>query len=84
MKGLLIRDELRWHDHWSSEIGRRLAVRDSTKDLYIFDDRTSREDILTVLKEVPEDLYQLFDIEEAPEADCDYMADSGRCYRKQH
>lgn len=84
MKALLIQDELRWHDRWSAEIGRRLAVRDSTNDLYIFADNISREDILRVLGEVPEDLYQLFDIEEAPDSECDYMADSGRCYRRLH
>ena len=84
MKGLLIRDPLRWHDDWSAQIGRQLKVHDSTNDLFIFDDRYARDDILKVIGDVPEDLYQLFDLEDAPELDCDYQADSGRCYRRSH
>ncbi len=30
MKGLLIKDKLRWHDQWSQEIGKRLMTKDST------------------------------------------------------
>lgn len=84
MHGLRILDEIRWHDHWSSEIGRKLEIRDSSNDLYVFGRRHSREEILSVLKDVPEGLYQLFEIVEAPEEDCDYLADSGQCYRKVH
>ncbi len=84
MKALQILDEIRWHDHWSADIGRNLDVKDSTKDLYVFEDRHSREDILRILKDVPDDLYRLFELEEAPEEDCDYMADSGTCYRRVH
>ncbi len=84
MQGLLIKDELRWHGKWSSEIGKQLAVKDSTKDLYIFDPKHSRKDILKLLNQVPADMYQLLDLEEAAEEDCDYMADSGLCYRKIH
>lgn len=82
MQGLRILDEIRWHDHWSSEIGQKLKVRDSSNDLYVFDPQHGKEDILSVLKDVPEGLYQLFEVVEAPEEDCDYMADSGQCYRK--
>lgn len=82
MKGLLIRDELRWHDDWSAEIGRRLKVRDSSNNLFIFDGRHDREEILAVLGDIADDLYQLFDLEEAPETNCDYQGDSGSCYRK--
>jgi hypothetical protein len=84
MLGLKIKDEIRWHDRWSAEIGRKLEVFDSTNDMYIFDQRYSREDILKILGEVPEDLYQIFEVEGAPEENCDYMADSGRCYRRIH
>ncbi len=84
MKALEILDEIRWHDNWSSRIGQTLEVRDSTKDLYIFSDKHHRDEILRVLKDVPEGLYRLFDIEEAPEEDCDYMGDSGVCYRRLH
>ena len=82
MLGLKIRDEIRWHDRWSAEIGRQLQVKDSTNDLYIFDERHSRKDILSILKEAPDELYELFEVREAPEEDCDYMADSGRCYSR--
>jgi hypothetical protein len=85
MQGLQIQDTIRWHDKWSSEIGRRLKVKDITNDMFVFDEKHSREDILAVLKEVPEDLYQIFEVVENPsEEDCDYMADSGLCYRKIH
>jgi hypothetical protein len=84
MKGLRIQDKIRWHDRWSSEIGRRLKVRDSSNDLYIFDEQHGRGDILAVLHEVPEELYQLFEVTEAPEEECEYLTDSGRCYKKTH
>ena len=84
MKALQILDEIRWHDRWSSEIGKRLNVMDSTKDLYIFEEDLTREDILGILQGVPEDLFRLFDLEAAPEEDCDFMADSGTCYRRIH
>ena len=84
MTGLRINDSVRWHDSWSAEIGRRLQVLDSSNDLLIFDPRYGRDEILEIIKEAPTDLYQLIDLEEAPETDCDFMADSGRCYRKLH
>ena len=82
MLGLKIRDEVRWHDRWSSEIGRQLQVKDSTNDLYIFDEQHSREDVLSILQEAPEELYELFEIREAPEDSCDFLTDSGRCYSR--
>lgn len=84
MLGLRIRDELRWHDRWSAKIGEQLKVVDSSNDLFIFDAAHARGEIMTVLGSVPEDLYELFDVAEAPEDECDYMADSGRCYRTIH
>lgn len=84
MKGLLIQDEIRWHETWSAEIGRRLRVKDSSNNLFIFDEGTSREEILKVLGDAPEACYQLFELEAAPEEDCDFMGDSGACYRKIH
>jgi hypothetical protein len=84
MLGLRIRDELRWHDLWSANIGEQLKVVDSSNDLFIFDAAHARRDILAVLGNVPEDLYELFDVTEAAEEECDYMADSGRCYRTVH
>lgn len=82
MLGLIIRDEVRWHDRWSSEIGRRFSVKDSTDNMYVFDERHSREEILSVLRDAPEDVFQLLDLQEAPEENCDFMLDSGRCYSR--
>ena len=84
MLGLIIKDGIRWHDRWSAEIGRQLSVQDSTNDMYIFDNRHSREEILSIIKEAPEDLYQLIELKEAPEDSCDFMLDSGRCYNRLH
>jgi len=84
MQVLLIEDALRWHDRWSSEIGRRLRITDSTHHMLVFDDRHSRSDILTVLKGVPEDLYRLVEVEETPEENCEILADSGKCYKEVH
>lgn len=82
MLGLIIRDHVRWHDRWSSEIGRHLAVMDSTDNMYVFDEKHSREDVLSVLGDAPDDLYQLVELETAPEENCDFMLDSGQCYTK--
>jgi len=82
MQVLMIKDELRWHDRWSSEIGRRLQVRDSTDHIFVFDDKHTREDILSVLAGVPTELYRLVEVEEAPEETCEILADSGKCYKK--
>jgi len=84
MQVLVIEDELRWHDRWSSEIGRRLRVKDSTHHMFVFDEGHTREDILTVLSGVPADLYRLVDVEEAADENCEIQADSGKCYREMH
>jgi hypothetical protein len=84
MQGLMIQDELRWHDRWSSEIGKRLRVKDSTHQMFVFDERHTREDILTVLTGVPADLYRLVDVEEAADESCEFQADSGKCYKELH
>ncbi len=82
MKGLLIKDKLRWHDQWSQEIGKRLMTKDSTFGMIIFDERHTKEDLLAVVGEAPKDLYQVFGLEEAPQNYCDFMGDSGQCYKK--
>jgi len=84
MQVLLIEDELRWHERWSSEIARRLRITDSTHHMLIFDEKHSRADILTVLQEVPENLYRLVEVEETPEENCELLADSGKCYKEVH
>ncbi len=82
MLGLVIRDEVRWRDSWSSEIGKQLDVVDSTDNMYIFDERHSKDDILAIIGKAPQDLYELFELETAPPDSCDYLLDSGRCYNK--
>lgn len=84
MKGLLIKDEILWHDRWSSELGSHFTTRDSSNNLLIFDEKYGKEDILALIGDAPEDIYQIIDLEQAPEEDCDYMADSGICYRRLH
>lgn len=82
MLGLIIRDPVRWHDRWSSEIGRRFSIRDSTDNMFVFDDRHSQAEIESVLGDAGRDLYQFVDVQEAPREGCDFMLDSGKCYNK--
>lgn len=82
MQALQIKDHIYWSDRWSAEIGRRLPVADSSEGLFVFPETMSREAVLAVLKDVPESLYRLFELEPAAEADCEVMTDSGSCYRR--
>ena len=84
MNALMIKDPLYWNDQWSAEIGRRLDVRDSSVDLFIFDRQVPRELILEVLHDVPPENYRLFELSEAPADNCDFQGDSGTCYRRLH
>jgi hypothetical protein len=84
MLGLLIKDQLRWQDSWSVEFGKRLKIRDSTDDLFVFDDLCTREEILAVIGKGSEDVYELFEVEAAPRDQCDYMADSGQCFNRKN
>jgi hypothetical protein len=84
MKALLIKDEVLWNEESSSKLGTMLDIKDSSNNLLIFSETLSEADILKVIEASPRESYQLFDLEEAPEEDCDFMADSGICYRKLH
>ncbi len=84
MKALLIKDELYWLNEWSSKLGTMLDTKDSSNNLLIFAENCLEEDILKVIGKVPQNIYQIIDLEEAPEEDCDFMADSGTCYRTLH
>ena len=84
MKALLIKDELHWHPDWSSQLGTVLATRDSSNNLLIFAEGCSEQDIRKVIGKASPDMYEILDLEEAPREDCDFMADSGLCYRKLH
>jgi len=80
MYALLIREHTHWHDHWSVMIGEKLSVKDSSNDLFIFSPAHSAQEIKAVLEGVPQEFYRLFKVNEAPEEECDYRADSGTCY----
>ncbi len=82
MLGLFIKDEIRWHEQWSSEFDNRFRIHDSSYNLIIFEDEHTREDILAVLGKAHEDLYELFEVEDAPSDQCDYTATSGRCFNR--
>jgi len=82
MKALLIKDKILWDEEISSRLGMTLDITDSSNNLLIFAENLSEGDILKVIDKNPHDSYQLLDVEEAPEEDCDFMADSGICYRK--
>lgn len=82
MIGLMIKNEVYWHSDWSSDIGRLLEIKDSTAGMFIFDPALSREQILENLKDIPDTMYSLLELEEVPETDCEFIADSGLCYRR--
>ncbi|WP_305041091.1 hypothetical protein [Geoalkalibacter sp.] len=82
MNGLMIKNDIYWHPRWSSEIGQRFPIKDSTKGLFIFDATVSREEILARLHGIPSDSFTLIELEEVPEKDCEFMGDSGVCYRR--
>jgi hypothetical protein len=82
MLGLKILDEVRWHDQWSAEIGKRLSIADSSNDLFVFAAQHREQEVLEVLEGVPREFYQLLELDQAPEDNCDFMGDSGACYRR--
>ena len=84
MRALQIKDHIYWSDRWSAEIGRRLEVADSSEGLFIFPDSLPQEEIMAVIRNIPSGLYRLYELEPAPEENCDVMTDSGACYRQIH
>lgn len=84
MKALLVKNELHWHKDWSSRLGTELETKDSSNNLLIFGRNCTEEDIRKIIGRAPGEIYQILDLEEATEEDCDFMADSGTCYRKLH
>lgn len=76
MLGLMIKDKIRWHDQWSSELGRRFQIHDFTDNLIIFAEGQSREEILAVLGDASGEVYELLELEDAPPDSCDYMVAS--------
>ncbi|KIH75820.1 hypothetical protein SAMN05660860_02962 [Geoalkalibacter ferrihydriticus] len=82
MNGLLIKDPIHWRPTWSSEIGQRLEIKDSTQGLFVFDPKLSRDEILEALKDIPAESFSLIELEEVAQKDCEFTADSGLCYRR--
>ena len=82
MKALLIKDEIIWCDSSSAALGAHLDIIDSSDNMLIFQDGHTEKDILTIIRDEPENAYQLLELETVPEAECEFLADSGTCYRQ--
>lgn len=81
MKGLLIKDKTHWCDSWSSNMATRLEILDSTYNLLIFHKRHTSEEILSLLSEAPQKIFQIIELEETHEDHSDIVSDSGIYYR---
>ena len=82
MKALLIKDELVWHDSTSVALGAHLDISDSSNNLLIFGEGNNERDIMNLIGDVSDEAYQLLEVEQVPEDECEFMADSGICYRR--
>jgi hypothetical protein len=82
MYGLKIVNPVHWRASWSAEIGRRLAVKDSSYDLFVFEPGVDRNEVLDVLRDVPAELYQLLDVSPTESDQCEIWTDQGHCYRE--
>lgn len=79
---LLIKDKLIWRDSSSAALGAHLDIMDSSDNMLILKDGNTENDLLNIISEESENAYQLLDLEAVPEAECEFMADSGICYRQ--
>ena len=84
MKALLIKDELVWRNSSLAALGAHLDISDSSNNMLIFKDGSTEQDILSLISDVPKRAYRLLDLEAVPETECEFMADSGICYRQSH
>ena len=80
MLAIKIRDKVHWSDRWSRMIGQRLDVRDSTHDFLVFEPHHDRQEILEVLRDIPDDLYELSEVKETSQDRCELWTDAGQCY----
>ena len=83
MKALLIKDELVWGRR-STDLGANFTFNDSSNNMLIFAKNTPEKDIRKIIGKAPHSAYQLLDLEEVSEAECEFMADSDTCYRQIH
>lgn len=81
MYSLKILNPVHWRDTWSAEIGRQLAVKDSSYDLFVFEPTVSRNQVLDVLQDVPSEFYQLLEVSPTESDQCEIWTDQGHCYR---
>ena len=84
MKALIIKNELLWNPELSRKLGEKFAISDSSNNLLIFADNRRERDIQKVIGQASKDSYQIVDLVESVDEECDFMADSGTCYRKLH
>lgn len=84
MKALVIKDELLWHPSSANKIGTLLEVKDSSNNLIIFSGNPQEDEILKLVADSPKESYEIIDLTEAPEKICDFLTDSGTCYRQVH
>ncbi len=84
MKALVIRNDLLWNQDISRRLGEKFDIRDSSNNLLIFSDGRRERELLKVIGNISKDSYQIVDLVESPDGECDFMADSGICYRRLH
>jgi len=83
MYGLKIVDQTYWRDSWSARIGQSLNVKNSTYDLFVFDEETRKDDIAKVLEGIPPEAYELLRIHPSQSELCEIDTDSGQCYEEE-
>ena len=81
MYSLKIVNPVHWRNSWSAEIGRQLAVQDSSYDLFVFEPGVDMKAILQVVKEIPSELYELQSVNPTDRDQCEIWTDQGQCYR---
>ena len=82
MYSLKIVDHTYWRDSWSARIGQSLNITNSTYDLYVFDEKTRKEEISRVLEGIPSEAYELSRIHPSKSGLCEIDTDSGQCYEE--
>lgn len=81
MYSLKIINPVHWRHSWSADIGRQLPVKDSSYDLLVFEPQVTREEIIRVLKDIPDELYELVTVSPTEKDQCEIWTDQGQCYR---
>lgn len=82
MHGLKINDHIHWRDSWSQQIAAQLEIRDSSYDFLVFSPRHKRAEIRKVLKGIPQEFYELIEVEATGADSCELWTDAGQCYHR--